>query len=588
LARYTPESRERVREAVDFAQVVGARTELRPAGPQRMQGLCPFHEERTPSFGINPAEKLYYCFGCGAGGDVFRFVMETEALDFPAAMEALAERFGIELERESEDPGAAARRERYDRLYALLERTAAYYVRVLWESDEAAEARSYLLGRGLSEGVLRQFRVGFSPPGWDRVVGASGRSGYTDTELLAAGLASRSRDGRLIDRFRGRIMFPLADVRGRVMGFGARALAAGDQPKYLNSSDSEIFHKGRFVYGGDVARAVAARAGRTVLVEGYTDVLALHQAGVGEAVAVMGTSLTDRQAAELRKLAPTVVMCLDADTAGQEAMMRAAGILSGSGVEIRVAPLPPGADPAEVIARDGVEAVSSALSAAVPLARFEVDHALGSEDLSSAEGQDRVLAKAGPIVMSLPAGALREQLVQHLGSRLNLRSEVLEDALRQAGRAAARTSERPMSRPAQRSNGSPNLSSRREDTERAFLALCVALPEEGEKRLAAVEFDEWFSSGLVRRAAEHLRGRLSTPAAELPEDDEPLARLIAELVIRAGQLEASAAALELEALQLDLARLDRRISTARSEGTEVIALAKEREKVQDAIRHRMQ
>src|SRR5215217_4496808 len=170
MARYTQDSRERVRDAVDFEELVGARTELRRAGARRLQGLCPFHDERTPSFGIDPVEKLYHCFGCGAGGDVFSFAMETEGLDFGAALEWLAERAGVELERESEDPRDAARRARRDRLLALLERTAAYYVRVLWESREAAGARDYLLGRGLDEATLREFRVGYSPSRWDRVL----------------------------------------------------------------------------------------------------------------------------------------------------------------------------------------------------------------------------------------------------------------------------------------------------------------------------------------------------------------------------------------------------------------------------------
>src|SRR3954452_23369677 len=180
MPRYTQDSRERVRDAVDFAEVVGARTELRQAGPRRMTGLCPFHEERTPSFGIDPVAKLYHCFGCGVGGDVFSFVMETEGLDFGGALESLADRYGVELEREAEDPASAARRERTDRLRALLERTAAYYVRVLWESPEAAPAREYLSGRGLEEGTLREFRVGFSPSAYDRVLAASTRAGYSE------------------------------------------------------------------------------------------------------------------------------------------------------------------------------------------------------------------------------------------------------------------------------------------------------------------------------------------------------------------------------------------------------------------------
>src|SRR3712207_3330916 len=175
MARYTQESREKVRDAVDFAELVGARTELRRAGARRLQGLCPFHEERTPSFGIDPVEKLYHCFGCGTGGDLFSFVMETEGLDFAGALESLADRYGVELEREAEDPREAARRVRRERLLALLERTAAYYVRVLWESPEAGAAREYLAGRGLQEATLREFRVGFAPSRWDRVLVASRR-----------------------------------------------------------------------------------------------------------------------------------------------------------------------------------------------------------------------------------------------------------------------------------------------------------------------------------------------------------------------------------------------------------------------------
>src|SRR5690348_2435398 len=204
MARYTAESRERVRDAVDFAELVGARTELRRAGAQRLSGLCPFHDERTPSFGIDPVEKLYHCFGCGVGGDVFSFVMETEGLDFAGALESLADRYGVKLEREAEDPREAARRAQRDRLMALLERTAAYYVRVLWESPEAAGARAYLESRGLSEGTLREFRVGFSPGAFDRVLTASTRAGYSEAELVACGLAQQRRDGRgMIDRFRG-------------------------------------------------------------------------------------------------------------------------------------------------------------------------------------------------------------------------------------------------------------------------------------------------------------------------------------------------------------------------------------------------
>ncbi|HEY2537175.1 MAG TPA: CHC2 zinc finger domain-containing protein, partial [Solirubrobacteraceae bacterium] len=272
MALYTSDSRDRVRDAVDFIELVSARTDLRRAGQNSYEGLCPFHEERTPSFGIDPTQKVYYCFGCQAGGDVFKFVQETENVDFKGALELLADRCGIELQREQEDPEAAKRRRERERLFELLARTCAYYERCLWESPEAVRARDYLLGRGLGEEILREFHVGYAPSAWDRVLTGSLRGGFTESELYATGLAQRSQEnGRLYDRFRSRIMFPLANTRGRVLGFGARALSEDQRPKYLNTSDNTVYHKGLHLYGADLARVHAAKAGQTILCEGYTD-----------------------------------------------------------------------------------------------------------------------------------------------------------------------------------------------------------------------------------------------------------------------------------------------------------------------------
>ncbi|HWJ49652.1 MAG TPA: DNA primase, partial [Solirubrobacteraceae bacterium] len=293
MALYTNESKDRVRDAADFLEIVSARTELRRAGPARYEGLCPFHDERTPSFGIDPAQKVYYCFGCQASGDLFTFVQETEGVDFKGALELLAERYGVELQLEAEDPRAAELRKRRERLLELLSRTTAYYERYLWESEEAAPAREYLAGRGLEEKSLREFRVGYAPSAWDRVLLASRRGGFSVEELYATGLAQRSKqNGQPYDRFRSRIMFPLADVRGRVLGFGARAMGAEQKPKYLNTSDNDVYHKGLHLYGSDLARAHATKAGEVILCEGYTDVIALHQAGMRNAVGLMGTALT--------------------------------------------------------------------------------------------------------------------------------------------------------------------------------------------------------------------------------------------------------------------------------------------------------
>ncbi len=611
--RYTQDSRERVRDAVDFEELVGARTELRRSGARRLSGLCPFHEERTPSFGIDPVEKLFHCFGCGVGGDVFSFVMETEGLDFGGALESLADRYGVQLEREAEDAADAARRAARDRLRALLERTAAYYVRVLWESPEAADARAYLTARGLEEDTLREFRVGFSPGAFDRVLSASAAAGYSAEELVACGLAQERRDGRgLIDRFRGRIMFPLCDERGRVLGFGARALRPDDRPKYLNSSDNAVFHKNEVLYGLDLARSSAARAGRVVLVEGYTDAIALRQAGVAEVVGSMGTALTERQVSALARVAPMALFCQDPDAAGQEAVSRSVTALrdvnrarAGRGVEFRIVRLPPGSDPADVVQRDGADAMRALLEQAVPIARFEVERALERGETGTAEGRDRVLEQAAAAIRPLPPSVLREELVQLVAGRLGLTESLVASALAGVTRFGGTSS---AGRPIRadgvagaargvggaargvggESNGARAALDRREQTERAFLAYCLALPDEGEQRLAAADLDELFSAPATRRAAEYLRGRLRSPAGELPAGDEPLARLVAELVIRAGELDATPAKLELEALQLDLHNLDRRIATARTEGHERIHdLAAERQQVLDAIRHRL-
>jgi DNA primase len=606
VARYTDESRERVREAVDFEELVGARTELRRAGARRLQGLCPFHDERTPSFGIDPVDKLYYCFGCGAGGDVFKFVMETEGLDFAGALESLADRFGVELEREYEDPRAAERREHQARLFGLLERTAAYYVRVLWESGEAQDARTYLLGRGLGEAALREFRIGYAPSAWDRVLMASRRAGFSEAELLAAGLLSRGRGGGVYDRFRARIMFPLADEKGRVRGFGARALRESQQPKYLNSSEGDLFHKGTFVYAHDLARAAAAKAGAVVLTEGYTDVIALHQAGIRNAVGLMGTALTAEQATKLRQLAPSVLLCLDADRAGREAMMRAASLVGGGGggAGLRVVPLPAGRDPADLVAAEGAEAMQALLGRAVPFARFEVERALEAGDLSSAEGRDQVLGVVAPVIRPLPAGIVRDELVRLVADRLGMGESLVNETLSGEGRAMRAAEGAPAARrggwagigggggagrggPGGAGAGRGLPVDHQEKTERLFLARCLAVTGAGRTALEAADIDELFVSELTRRAARYLVAHLEHPGEDLPTGDDALARLIAELVIRTGDLDSDPEALELERLQLEKLRLDRRIADARRSGETVGELAAERQRVHDAIRHRL-
>jgi DNA primase len=577
-----------------MVSLVSARTDLRCAGADSYFGLCPFHDERTGSFHVRPDEKHYYCFGCQAAGDPFTFVMETEGLDFKAALESLADRFGVTLETEDEDPAAASRRERRERLYTLLGRAATYYARYLWESAEAEPARSYLLARGLTEETLREFRVGYAPSAWDKLWRASRSSGFSDEELVAAGLVQRSKTtrGQVYDRFRERIMFPSADSRGRVRGFGARAMRDNQQPKYLNTSDGEVYHKRSQLFGIDHARAVAARAGRMILVEGYTDVLALHQAGIRNAVGIMGTALTEEQVRELARIVQTLELCLDADRAGQDAMLRAAKIASEHRppLELRVVPLPEGTDPAELIEREGAEALRSLVAGSRAFVAFHVDWILSRGDLRSAEGKDAVFAQVRPLLANLPPSALRDELVRRVSGRLELpegRIASLVEGSAGGGVALAGAGDAPLAAAGPGRGASRPVAALDQGlkAERAFLALCIALPDAGDDALAAIDPDELLTSGVYRRAARHLSGRCRAPLSELPGEDEELARVVADLVDRAGRGEdVTIERLEHARLLLDLARLDRAIVRARAQGGKGISeLARERQQALDAI-----
>jgi len=588
VALYTADSKERVRDAVDMVDLVSTRTELRRAGPGRWQGLCPFHEERTPSFGIDPAQKLYHCFGCGEGGDAFRFVMETEGLDFKGALELLADRYGVTLELEQEDPQAAERRQRRERLLELLERTAAFYVRHLWESEEASAAREYLAGRGLEEAVLREFRVGYAPSAWDTVLLASRRNGFSNRELHDAGLAQRGKgNGQLFDRFRRRIMFPLCDARGRVLGFGARALGRDQVPKYVNSAESEIYHKGRHLFGADIARAHATRAGVVIVAEGYTDVIALHQAGVRNTVGLMGTALTEDQVAELARLAPVVQLALDADSAGQEAMLRAARLAAGRKLELRVVPLPAGSDPADLVQREGARAVQELVDASVPFVRFRVERELDRGDVSTAEGKDRVIDALRPVLAAVPPSAMREELLRLAADRLDLAPTLVSSWLASAPAAPAHRA--PEGNGGGRPEQRPRALDRGARTERTFLALCIALPEAGREALAGISVDDHFTSDLLRRAALHLRDHLVAPTEGLSDDDHELSALIAGLAVRAARANSSPTVLEIERCQLELALIERRILAARAGGGgDVADLARRREEIRARVDRAME
>ncbi|MCW3066429.1 MAG: primase [Solirubrobacterales bacterium] len=579
MSRYVDDAKEKVRDAVDMLELVSVRTELSRKGHNSFFGRCPFHEERTASFHVRPDEKHYHCFGCGVSGDPFDFVMETEGLGFKEALESLAQRYNVTLEAADEDPRAAERRARTDRLLTLLDRAASYYARCLWDSDEAATARSYLLGRGLAEETLRAFRVGYAPSAWDRLLLASRRAGFSDAELVTTGLASRSqsRPGSIYDRFRERVIFPLADERGRVRGFGARAMRDNQPPKYLNTSEGDVFHKREQLFGIDVARREASRAGRVVLAEGYTDVLALHQAGVPNTVGIMGTSLTEEQASVLKKTAPVLLLALDADRAGQEAMLRAAQRAEAHDLELRVVPLPDGLDPADLLERDGPEAIRALVERSEPFVVFRVDRILAANDLSTAEGRDRAMTAVRPVLAAEPPSVLRMELVRKVAGRLQL-PERLEATLVEGNGTRA-----PAGRDAAPRNGAARPPDEplgpAEATEQSFLAACLLLGEAGRAALADVTAEEHFTSALARRAVRHLAEH-ATDLDAVPADDPDLAAYLGRLRGRFAHEPVTPLLLSTERCQLELYRLDRAIvAAARDQHAEIGALANERERV---------
>ncbi len=587
MALISEESLERVKQAVDIVEVISAHTDLRRQGA-RWVGLCPFHEERTPSFSVDAQEKLYHCFGCGVGGDTIKFVEEKEGLGFAEAVELLADRYGVELQREREDPQAEARRQQRRRLGDLLDRVAVFYANFLWDSPEAKKARGYLAERGLGEEVLRAFGVGYAPSAWDTVLTRGQRAGFKVDELRAIGLAQKGRSGGEYDRFRERIMFPIRDRRGRTLGFGGRAMRSDQGAKYVNTAETDFFHKSRMLYGIDLAKEAVAKAGRAVVVEGYTDVLALHQAGVGEAVGVMGTAITEEQVAALSGMVDEVVLALDADAAGQEAMLRAQRVAAGRKVRLRVAAMPAGEDPAEMMAAEGgAERFRALVEGAVDLPAFQVGMVLERTDVGSPAERDRALGEIAPILAGMGETASRDDLVRRVAGRLDLEPALVMGRVTAARPLSGGGSAEPPrggggAAPRARQGG--ELTSR-ERRERALLAMCIALPAEGREYLARLTDEHLSPSGA--RAAAWLREHPEDPASNLPHDDDELSGLIAELVILAHDEPASPEAMELNYLLLEQRRLEAQIAAAgeADDYERRAALSRERAALVERIAH---
>jgi DNA primase len=419
-----------LRSAVDIVEVIGEHTRLKKAG-RSWKGLCPFHNERTPSFTVDRDKGLYHCFGCGAGGDVIHFVRQMDRLEFPEAVEALAGRFGVAIPRRARGP-------RDDKREKLLEACAAaqrFYAAEL--AKPKSRAAAYLEERGVSPELTLRLGLGHAPEGWDNLARALSPA-YPESLLVEAGLLQPGQDGkRAYDRFRDRLLFVIRDERGRPIGFGGRALSPENEPKYLNSPESPIFQKKRTLYGLSEARDAMRRRERVVLVEGYFDHLALVSAGIEETVASMGTALTPEQCEKLRRLVPRVVLCYDGDPAGRAASRSALSLLFAHGFSVTVARLPAGSDPHDVLRQEGAGSLAARISEAPDALIWLLDDEDPSAPgLSPADKSARVGAILD-ILQAIPDAILRHEQCARLSRHAGIPQDILWDRIRpRTGRPA--------------------------------------------------------------------------------------------------------------------------------------------------------
>ena len=441
----------------DIIEVIGNRVQLKRAG-REYKACCPFHDEKTPSFTVSPDKQFYHCFGCGSHGTALGFVMEFDHLGFVEAVEELAARAGLEVPREGGDAGAP--RPNAD-LYAAPERAALYFRQSLTGEPRA---REYLAGRGLTGDSLTRFGIGYAPSRWDALLERYGTSQEERQTLLRAGLVIERTDGQAghYDRFRDRVMFPIRDVRGRTIGFGGRILDKGE-PKYLNSPETELFHKGRELYGLYEARQATRSLARLLVVEGYMDVVRLHQAGITCAVATLGTATTPEHLQRIFRLVGEVVFCFDGDRAGRAAAWRAlenAVSEVKQGRQLRFLFLPDGHDPDTLVGEEGAEAFETRIRGAVPLADYLISELASRCDVASVDGRARLVELARPLILRIPSDVYRELLTAQLASVVGMPAARLTELLGAAAATDAAARDRSRGMPPRRPPVNASLAGR--------------------------------------------------------------------------------------------------------------------------------
>ena len=423
MARFSPEFIDRVRQAVSIETVVGQRVQLKKAG-KNLKGLCPFHNEKTPSFTVEPTKGFYHCFGCHKGGNAFQFIMDFEGVSFGEAVELLAQQAGLPIEGEGGRAGdqdiAAQRREHKQRLLQLCRSAQQFFERQLHTTDAGRAVQQYLRGRGVSDDAARAFRLGFAPDQWDALTTVLRREGYRDDELVLAGLALKGDDGAsLYDRFRNRLMFPIWDLTGDAIAFGGRVIGEGE-PKYLNSPETPVYLKSKVLYPINLTKRAIQQKGVAILCEGYMDAIALAEHRFTYVVASCGTALTDDQAHLLKRFATKVIMAYDGDAAGQEATQRSVGVLIEQGIDVFVAPLSGGEDPDSFLRAHGAEAFGKLVDEAVPFFPYLLGALRKRIDSRTPQGQRQICQEVFPLIGRFSSGLVQDGYIEELGRFLGI------------------------------------------------------------------------------------------------------------------------------------------------------------------------